>query len=126
MGCCITIIWLVLNSHMWDRFLPPTRWLGSYLSVLSQGHCIPLFGRCLDSRAQLRVVALPLSGVAWTLCTGEVFCLLLGPRGSARSVGFIGESRWSGDWLLLFSSYCYHTITVTNAITVTGTVSFLL
>ena len=120
-GCCITIIWLLLNSHMQVGVFCPHQVVG----VISQCGAARLL-HTIIWLLQLRVVALPLFGVVQTLCTSWIFCLPLGPRGLPGLWGSQGSPGGRGPGFHGFLFTVTNTVTVTNVITITGTMPFLL
>ena len=116
-GCCIAIIWPLLNSHVWVR--------GCCLSLCGWGHPLVCCCRSLhyhylvDAETQGTVIiALPLCGSVQTLYVSMGCLLPLGPRGLPGPRGSPGSSdRGSGPhcfWLLLLipllllCHYCYY------------------
>ena len=120
-GCCITIIWLLLNSHMQVGVFCPHQVVG----VISQ---------CAVARSLHTIIwlLLRLKGAVkghcitniW--CCSDSFCLPQGPRGLSGLWGSQGSPGCWGPGSRCFLFTVTNTVTFTNVITITGTMLSLI
>ena len=107
-GCCITIILLLLNFHVQEGVFCPYQVVG----VISQ---------CAVARS--------LPTIIWMLLRlkgSDSFCLPLGPQGLPGRLGPQGSPGGRGPGSRCFLFTVTNTVTVTNVITIAGTMLFLL